>query len=221
METKYYKYPRTPHADYSKPDPHGNDVVCKNQNHFFGKEVIVSTKLDGEGSSIYHDKYHARSIDSGYHPSRTWLKALHSAFSYNFPKDINRICGENLQAKHAIYYENLPTYFFVFGIYNKNNVCISWDDTIKICNDLNLHMVPVLYRGIWDEEKVRACYTGRTIINGVDCGEQEGFVCRSAGEFNYADFAMNSYKFVRPGHVPGDGEHWSKTGYMPNKLIKV
>lgn len=212
----YFKYPKTFHANYSRPDPKGNDRVLENQNHFANKEVIVTTKLDGENTSCYKDKIHARSIDSGYHPSRTWIKGFHATFCHNIAEGW-RICGENLQAKHSIYYENLPTYFFVFGIYNEKNVCLSWDDTVDVCRALGLTTVPVLYRGIWDEELVKTCFTGRTIIDGKDCGDMEGVVCRNAASFHYNDFSYNCYKYVSPYFKPGN-EHWSKK-FIPNKLI--
>lgn len=218
MENNYFKYPKTFHCPESKPNAHGNDRVHDNLDFFKNKEVVITLKCDGENESLYKDKIHARSIDSGYHPSRTWLKAFHSTFSYKFPNNINRICGENLQGKHAIHYTNLPTYFLVFGIYNHNNECLSWDDTSNICNDLGLTTVPVLYRGIWSEDRARSCYTGRSIINGNDSGESEGYVVRIADKFDYNDFAINTYKWVRPFHVSGD-EHWTKK-YTPNTLMK-
>lgn len=217
--TKPIKYPKTFHANYSRLDPKGNDRVLENQDHFYGREVIVSTKLDGECTGMTRELCHARSLDSGDHPSRHWVKAKHAEVKHLIPKDYE-IFGENVCGKHAIYYTHLPTYFFVFGIYNQDNVCLSWDDTKVLCDKLGIATVPILYRGIWDEEKVKSCYTGRTIINGIDCGIQEGMVCRVASSFHYDDFAMNCYKYVKPNFIPGDTEHWSKSSYLPNKLIK-
>lgn len=213
MEDNYFKYPKTFHFSWSKPDPHGNDRVHNNVDHFINKEIIVTEKLDGENTSMYCNKIHARSIDSGYHPSRTWIKALHASVCYNIPKGF-RICGENMQAKHAILYDNLPSYFFVFGIYNDSNVCLSWDETIALSNSLGLQTVPILYRGIWDEQKVQACFTARSVFGN---SAQEGYVCRKVDEFSYNDFIYSVSKFVRLFHVAGN-EHWSKE-YIPNKLI--
>lgn len=212
----HFKYPKTFHCLKSKPNFHGNDRVHENLDMFVGKEVIVSVKLDGENSSLYADKYHARSIDSGYHPSRTWIKAFHATFAHLI-KPGYRICGENLQGKHSIKYINLPTYFFVFGIYNDRNECLSWDDTTAICAELGIRHVPVLYRGIWDEDKIEACYTGRTIIDGRNTGLQEGYVCRIADKFHYNDFMNSVYKYVSSDFKPGN-EHWSTAEYEPNEL---
>lgn len=215
MEDNYFKYPKTFHFAWSKPDPHGNDRVHDNVNHFIDKEVIVTEKLDGENTSMYSDKIHARSIDSGYHPSRTWIKALHASIRHNIPKNW-RICGENMQAKHAIFYDALPSYFFVFGIYDDKNICLSWDDTVEFSYILGLETVPVLYRGIWEQNRVHACYSGKSVFGNA---EQEGYVVRVSDSFDYNNFTYNVSKYVRPGHVAGDQEHWSKTGYKPNGLI--
>lgn len=216
MENNYFKYPKTFHFSWSKPDFHGNDRVHENVEHFAGREVVVTEKLDGENTSMYSDKIHARSIDSAYHPSRTWVKGFHAGFRNNIPNGF-RVCGENMQAKHAILYDGLPSYFFVFGVYDDKNVCLSWDETVNLSQQLGLLTVPVLYRGPWDKDKVHACFTGKSVFGN---SEQEGYVVRIAEAFNYDDFALSVSKFVRPGHVAGDSEHWSKTGYKANGMIK-
>jgi hypothetical protein len=212
--TAYYKYPKTWHLKNSRPDPKGNDRAHSNYDHFIGKEVVITEKLDGESTSLYCDKIHARSIDSGHHPSRAWVKALHASIKSRIQPNY-RICGENLQAKHSILYEALPSYFFVFGVYDDKNFCLSWDDTMKYAAELGLCVVPVLFRGIWDQEKAHQCYTGKSVFGN---SSQEGYVVRVADKFHYDDFAISTSKFVKPSFVPGDTEHWSKSTYTPNKL---
>ena len=104
-----------------------------------------------------------------------------------------KIIGENLYAKHAILYEKLPSYFIAFSVID-DNLCCSWMKQNPLVNILNTLYVlkmeilsassftaSVLYRGIWDEDKVRACYTGKSVYGG----EQEGFVVRLANEFQF------------------------------------
>lgn len=69
--------------------------------------------------------FHARSVDSRHHISRDWLAQFHSSIAYNIPEGW-RICGEYLYAKHSIFYENLPSYFLGFSIWNekKMNACL-------------------------------------------------------------------------------------------------
>lgn len=213
MENKYFKYPKTYHFEWSKPDPHGNDRVHLNTDHFIGKEVVVTEKLDGENTTMYRDKIHARSIDSGHHPSRSWVKSLHASIRNNISENW-RICGENMQAKHAIYYDKLPSYFFMFGAYDENNTCLSWNATKELANKLAVNIVPVLYEGIWNQDRVHKCFTGKSIFDG----EQEGYVVRLKDSFHYDDFIYSVSKYVRPGHVAGDADHWSKTEYRANGL---
>ena len=121
---EYTKYPRTMNLPWSESNS-SDDVWLKNCNHFIGKEVVVTEKMDGENTTIYPDgKTHARSIDSKHHPSRSWLKSQLTLFASDIP-DNHRICGENLYACHSIFYSNLPDYFLVFGIYN-NDICFTF-----------------------------------------------------------------------------------------------
>jgi len=209
--TKLMKYPRSFHLPWSRSYTH-DDKVATNVNHFIGKEVVVTEKLDGEGTTLYKDYMHARSIHSANHPSRHWVKTFHASFSYQIP-DSWRLCGENMYAKHSIYYQALTSYFYLFSIWNEDNICLSWDETVAFAEKLGVETVPVLYRGIFDERKIKRMFTGKSMFNG----EQEGYVIRNAGSFHYEDFQYNLGKFVRPHHVQ-TSEHWLQEEVIPNRL---
>jgi ATP-dependent RNA circularization protein (DNA/RNA ligase family) len=215
---KRFKYPRTYHLPWS-PGTTSDDRILKDVSHFVGKKVVVSEKLDGENTSFYKDHIHARSIDSGHHPSRNFVKKIHSEIQHEIP-DGFRICGENVYAKHSIFYNNLNSYFYVFSIYNEKNTCLSWDETKEISFLLNLKTVPVLYEGIWDENKIKSLYTGVSVLGG----EQEGYVVRVAESFPYdeQDKGLNSFftaKYVREKHVQTSA-HWMNEKVVPNLLGK-
>lgn len=215
MEDKYFKYPKTWHFPWSRTIVKDDDRVFDNVDHFVGRNIVITEKMDGENTTFYRDHLHARSLDSKHHPSRDWVKAIHSQIKSGIP-DGWRFCGENLRAEHAIPYADLPSYFMVFGVYNENNICLSWADTEQYVDMLGLVTVPVLYKGIWDEDIVKSCYTGKS---NVGLNLQEGYVVRMAEEFPYDDFKMNVAKFVRKGHVAGS-EHWTNKTYVQNKLKK-
>ena len=122
-----------------------------------------------------------------------------------------RICGENVYARHSIAYENLTSYFYLFSIWNRDNCCLSWSDTQEWAEILGLEMPNVIYRGLWDEAKIKA------IANGLDREACEGFVVRNIERFHYDDFALNVAKWVRPNHVQTD-EHWMYRDVVPNRL---
>lgn len=208
-----YKFPRTFHLPWS-PGVTSDDKILKNSNQFVGQTVVVSEKIDGENTTMRRDKIHARSLTSGHHPSRTHVKALHSSIQHEIP-DNWRICGENVYAEHSIHYDRLAAYFYVFSIFDENNVCLSWNDTRSFAEMLGLLVVPELYLGPWDIEKVKSCMTGISVFGPV----QEGYVVRNAEAFHYDDYGTNTAKFVREHHVQTD-EHWMQKPVVPNLLRK-
>jgi len=215
---QYHKYPRTYHLPWS-PGGTSDDRILGDIGHFRGLEIVVTEKLDGENTSMYPDHIHARSLDSKHHPSRTWAKTLHAQIRYDIPQGW-RLCGENVYALHSIFYRKLDGYFYVFGIYDDRNYCLSWDDTVEYATMLGLPTVPVLYRGPWDEEKVRACWTGDSVASPGDL--QEGYVVRVAAGFPYdaqdeGAFSKYTAKYVRAEHVQTD-EHWLEKPVVPNLL---
>ncbi|MEI5906643.1 RNA ligase family protein [Bacillus spongiae] len=205
------KYPRTFHLLWSEGAT-DDDKVLKDMSCFTGKEVVVTEKLDGENTSIYCDCTHARSKDSQDHPSRHWVKMLQSTIGYQIPENW-RVCGENVYAKHSIYYEKLESYFYMFSIWSEDNVCLSWPDTEKWATELNLNIAPVLYKGIYDERLIKNLYSGSSSLGG----EQEGYVVRLADSFPYSEFKNSVAKFVRENHVK-TSEHWMKQELIINKL---
>lgn len=69
-----YKHPRTKHVPWSKSIG-SDDKVMYNFSHFLNKRVIITEKMDGENFTGYPNGVsHVRSMDSKYHPSRTWFK---------------------------------------------------------------------------------------------------------------------------------------------------
>jgi hypothetical protein len=190
----YIKYPRTFHLPWS-PGLTKDDRVMQDVSGFEGEDIVQTLKMDGENTSMYRDYIHARSIDSGGHESRCWVKNFHAHFAHDIPKGW-RICGENLYAKHSIHYQNLSTYFMVFSIWDENNTCLSWQDTKEWCELLGLATVPVLYEGKWDEAQIKSSYP--TFYNN---DEIEGYVVRLAKSFHYAQFRRSVAKYVRANHV--------------------
>jgi hypothetical protein len=205
MNTTHQKYPRTPHLPWS---PGGTDDDVRGNLDLRGLEVVVTEKMDGENTTMYRDHIHARSLDSSYHPSRTWVTNLWGSIKHEIPEGW-RICGENLQAVHSIAYDNLDSYFMVFGIYERG-WCFSWDETADWAELFNLSVVPVLFRGVYENfEKWAADY--------ILPDKSEGYVVRLADAFSTDDFHQKVAKYVRADHVQTD-DHWSYGQIVENKL---
>ncbi len=203
----YIKYPRTPHLPWS-PGASSDDVRILNTDVFQQREVIVTEKMDGENTTLYCDHIHARSIDSRHHPSRDWVKRWHNTIAHDIPQGW-RICGENLYAQHSVVYQQLTSYFYGFSLWDEQNQCLSWADTLEWFALLSINSPPVLYQGIWDEATIRAIH--------IDAEAMEGYVVRLAAAFAYEDFARSVAKWVRPHHVQTD-QHWMFAEIIPNGL---
>ena len=204
--TDLVKYPRTYHLPWSTPGK--DDRVIESLAPFDNRWVVVTEKMDGENTTLYRDYIHARSIDGRSHPSRDWVKQFWSQIRFDIPKDW-RLCGENLYAKHSIAYDNLPSYFMGFSIWNEKNICLSWQDTVEWFQLLGVTPVPVIYDGIFDEEEIKESWRP---------DNSEGYVIRVPGEIHYKDFKNKVGKFVRKDHVQ-TVKHWMYgQAVEPNRL---
>jgi hypothetical protein len=213
----HVKAPRTFHLPWSE-NLQNDDKMHQDVTFLLGKPVVTSVKLDGEGSSLYSDHMHARSVNSGHHESRSWLKALHGQIAHDIPKNF-RVCGENVYAKHSIYYQHLKTYFYVFSIWNEKNIALSWDDTHEYAELLGLTVVPELCFGTYStiEEMRKDIETNLEKYSKVCKDEIEGYVVRIADTIPYKDWRISSGKFVRKNHVV-TSENWMTQPVIPNKL---
>lgn len=194
-----YKYPRTFHLPYSKGFT-CDDKVLKDDKQFYGKEIVITEKMDGENTTIYNNYYHARSIDSKHKNYHSWILSYIKNFQYLILDDY-RICGEYLYARHSIKYDNLKSYFLAFSVWNGNE-CLSWNETEKFCEQIGIFMVPVLYKGIYNKSKTIE------IAENIVKNGGEGIVVRNIESFIYEDFCNNIAKYVRENHVQTD-KHWS------------
>lgn len=212
-----YKYPRTYHVPWSENLKNDDRMHHNMEGAFHTKAVIVTEKLDGENTTMYNDIIHARSIDSqnSNHPSRDMVKGLWGNIKHVIHPDC-RICGENMYAEHSIKYEDLESYFYVFSMWFEQ-YAYSWDKTlqeiamIKHNTGIELSTVPILYYGIYDEDKIHNTWLKYTKdLNR----ESEGYVIRIHNEISF-DFESHSFffqmaKYVRKNHVQTD-EHWLRT----------
>lgn len=199
------KYPRTYHLPWS-PGRTKDDKVMESLEAFKGREVVVTEKIDGENTTIRRDGTHARSLDTGYHATRTWVRNLQGRIGWEIPEGW-RLCGENVQGKHAIEYSTLPTFFLLFSIWNSDNVCLSWEDTEEYALMLGLKTVPVLWQGKWED--FYPTFPTSTFKPAYS-DEIEGYVVRVADAFDYSDFATHVGKYVRADHVDPSNRHWKQ-----------
>lgn len=234
MAADRVKYPRTFNLPWSNSES-SDDVWHSGTLFFEGREVVVTEKVDGECTTVYPDTFmHARSVDGQHHPSQSWMKRIVAEKASEIPPGW-RFCGENMYGFHSIHYRDLPSYWLVYGIYDEKNVCLSWDDTEEWCRLLGLDTVPVLYRGIWDQKKIRSLWTGKSVFDTHACKDPtnadptfpddfkpcdgEGYVVRVAASFPYEGFKMHAGKYVGPQFRESMRKiHWKTAAVFPNAV---
>lgn len=212
--TQYVKYERTFHLPHS-PGIHDDDKALKDYSNFEGRRVIITMKMDGENTTCYSDGHvHARSIDSRGGEDRAWVKKfLIENVCFNLPEGW-RVCGENLWAEHSIHYDNLPSYFLGFSIWNEQNFCLDWEETKEYFDLLGIKRVPILYDGPFELDMLKR------IEAQLDFKKDEGYVIRIADGFKYGDFRKSVAKYVRAGHVQTT-KHWrAGQRFTPNELAQ-
>lgn len=208
--THYVKYPRTFHLPWS-PGMSDDDRIHKSTEQWYGREVVVGIKMDGENTSCYTDHIHARSVNSGPHPSRDRIKAMWAQFCGDIPVGW-RICCENVYATHSIHYTDLTSYLIGFGVWTDKNLCLGWDETLEWFELLGIEPNKTLYEGVYDEELIKG------LGDRLDFDRDEGYVVRLRDSFRYNEYRKYVGKFVRTGHVQ-TAKHWMMgQAVVPNEL---
>jgi hypothetical protein len=209
------KYPRTLHLPFSSGED--DDKILESDEIFHNKNVIVSIKMDGENFAGYKYYCHARSIDSGDHPSRSYAKKLWFEKSYLIDVDTIVYC-ENLYAKHQIHYNNLKSYLYILTVL-KDNKFLSFNEVLNFSYLLDLPTPDLIYKGIYNIEEILENYDEYKEKSKDDV---EGFVIRIEDEFDNNNFRNNIAKFVEPKFrvaLKESDEHWMFKKIIKNKVI--
>ncbi|TFI60278.1 2'-5' RNA ligase [Sphingomonas parva] len=215
------KYPRTYHLPCS-PGLQSDDKRLPSMAPFVGRRVIVTEKMDGEGTTLTPIKTYPRSPDGRSHSSRDWIKAYHARKAHDIPSGW-RISGEYLYARHSLAYTQalgnaLPSYFLGFGVWDPVNRLLGWDETLEMFDLLDIMPVPVLHDGPYEDGLIDR------LAAAIDPQRQEGFVVRVADPIPYPEgpgnagrFFTSVAKYVRRDHVATDS-HWMEGPVVPNEL---
>ena len=205
-----FKYPKTLHLPWSESLSEGDSYF--NTDNFKGKRVVASIKLDGENMTLYPEYIHARSLEPLGGEEYSWIKNYHSTLE--IPEKY-RYCGENVNYKHSIEYQNLESYFYLFSIWcdtlQHGNYCLSWELTVDLAKKQYIDLVPSFYIGEYNKTLIHNAYLN------YQCkyGEKEGYVIRTTDGYKYE--SPQIAKYVRANHVQTT-QHWKYSQKIKNKL---
>lgn len=207
--TDKVKFPRTYHLPWS-PNLQNDDRKLESLDGFKRERVVITEKRDGENTTMYRDYLHARALEFSPRKDRTWIRALHGRIKYDLPEGW-RFCGENIYAEHSIHYTDLDSYFELFSVWNEKNICLNWQEVWTWADLLEIGLVPVLYKGMWED------VPWSWLEDKMDANSVEGYVVRVEREFPYKDYKHLVGKYVRKNHVRTD-DHWTTKPVVPNDL---
>jgi len=213
------KYPSTGHWPHSLT-VHRDDTYHRNAEHFVGKEVVITEKLDGGNTSLHNGEVYARSTVGVSHAGWMGMVRKHHAWKTS---GMTRymIYGEDIAAFHSLPY-SVPEdqTYHVFAIRDLVYMdWLSWDDVVATAAQYNLTTAPLLFRGTFESvDAIQQWFTANLKLPSAFGNEKEGFVMRIADAFHVSSFSDNVCKFVRPKHVQTD-QHWTKN-WQWNELTR-
>lgn|SRR5947209_466972 len=156
---RLYKYPRTPHLTGSKLQPGDEDLCIISFEHLRGQHLVVEEKLDGANSAISfgHEgqlllQSRGHYLDGG---QRERHFGLMKAWATRHKAALREVLGsrfvmygEWLYAKHTIFYDQLPHYFFEFDLFDKEReLFLPTEERRKLLQGLSVFSAPALFSG--------------------------------------------------------------------------
>lgn len=203
------KYNKTYHLPWSNPssdDKITDDITC-----LIGREIVITEKLDGENTGMKNEGVYARS--HGTFTTSAWSREVRQLHLMKVKDNLDEntfIFGENMEGIHSIEYTDLESYFYMFGV-RDNGYWLSWDEVEEYSYLLDIPTVPVLFRGVVNNEKeLRSLVEDLVKYQSKLGGDIEGVVIRIADGFNDYDFKKSLQKWVRKNHVKTIDKHWTR-----------
>ncbi|MBO0857346.1 MAG: RNA ligase family protein [Chloracidobacterium sp.] len=254
MAEQLYKYPRTPHIEGSRFQPGDDDLDCAPFVDLRGKYIVVEEKLDGSNAGVSFSGEGRLLLQSRGHflnggPRerqfalfKTWA-TTHQRILWEALKDRYTLYGEWLYAKHTIFYDALPHYFFEFDLLDTGTgEFLSTDRRRELLREAPVVSAPVLWRGLARSVEhlqslvTRSLYKTGAWRNRLLAGAQlrgldvelildqtdssdlsEGLYFKVEAEGR----VVERYKYVRASFlqaVSDSGSHWMDRPIIPNQL---
>lgn len=251
---RLYKYPRTPHLTGSRLQPGDEDLRVISTGHLKGQHLVVEEKLDGANSAISFGPEGRLQLQSRGHfldggprekhfgLMKAWATSIQSAL-WETLGDRYVVYGEWLYAKHTIFYDCLPHYFFEFDVFDKERgQFLSTAARRELLNGIPVLPVPVLFSGT-----IRSAHQLTSLIKPSDfqsdswrrtltevCESRELDAERALHETDSSGLmeglylkvedggrVVERFKFVRDSFrqaVDESGDHWLNRPIIPNQL---
>src|SRR5215813_13499052 len=254
MAEQLYKYPRTPHVEGSRFQPGDDDLECAPFADLQGKHIVVEEKLDGANAGVSFSQSGRLLLQSRGHfldgGARERQFALFKTWATTHQRRVRELLagryvlyGEWLDAKHTIFYDALPHYFFEFDLLDtETGEFLSTDRRRELLQGSPVVSAPELWRGLAESvEHLQSLVTSsiyktcgwrdRLRAEARSRGQNLDLVRRQTDNSDLSEGlyikvemegrVVERYKFVRASFlqaVSDSGSHWMDRPVIPNQL---
>lgn len=252
--TRLYKYPRTHHLEGSRQQTGDEDLASIPFKQIAGRFLVVEEKLDGANSGISFSsdgqlllQSRGHFLEGGgrerqFNLFKTWANA-HKQRLWERLGARYVLYGEWLYAKHTIFYDALPHYFFEFDILDtETNEFLSTERRLELLEDSPVVSVPVLWQGQAESLKALRSLIKQALYKSESWRENLRAACLQQGQnvelvhrqTDGSDLAeglyvkveaegrvVERYKFIRASFLQAvfdSGNHWMDRPILPNQL---
>lgn len=215
MTTEFYRFPHTPHLAWlGAGSPRGDKLLDPVEiDELLAGPVSVEEKLDGANLGIARDESgQLRPQNRGtwleppyrgqFSRLNEWLMSRLAVFQASLPEHLI-LFGEWCAARHSLAYDNLPDWFLLFDVFDRNTQRF-WSRKRRntLAGNLNLATVPLLREGRFTRRGLEHLLLDA--VSAYRAGPPEGIVIRQdIGRWN-----KRRAKLVHPDFVQGIEEHW-------------
>jgi len=223
--TDFFRFPHTPHLAWLSDTPLRQDKLLSMTEieSLLAGEVVIEEKLDGANLGFSTDQNGRLCIQNrGQYLSRPFTGQFKKLESWLAPRaeDLASIAGDGLiifgewcAARHSIFYNELPDWFLLFDVYDKQAGKF-WSTMRRneLAQLLDLSIVPALHKGKISLDELLSRFLNKR--SQFSAGYLEGIVVRRETD----DWLTQRAKIVRPDFTQNINQHWSKQKIKWNHL---
>ena len=165
QEFELRKYPRTPHIEGSRLQVGDEDLSQIRFKEIAGRHIVVEEKIDGANTAISFSpdgklllQSRGHYLTGGYRERhydlmKQWANSHRDSF-YRVLGSRYIMYGEWMYAKHSVFYDALPHYFFDFDIYDREKgIYLDTPSRRKLTEQMPIVSVPVLAEGRFQKKE--------------------------------------------------------------------
>ena len=185
MNPDFFKFPTTPHLTFfGKGTVRDDKVFTENERDaFLDHELIVEEKIDGANVGISFDNsgevhvqnrgsFLLRPYQGQWKKLDEWLLLNLDCFS-DVLQDQYILFGEWCFARHSVRYENLPSWFLGFDIYDKGNKqFLSCEGRNDLFRQMKIFQSPMLGRGRFSLQELKTFFRTSRFSNMASEGKR-------------------------------------------------